>query len=486
MRAPESSYSKDEMISRLNGKAAASETSDSEVSDTSSSSSASDVSSQSSVADAQETTSTKESWRPEFGFAFDIDGVLLHKSNPIPGATDTLKYLQKHRIPFILLTNGGGKSEADRVAELSAKLGVDLDTSNFVQSHTPYQLLATETPMSVPQSRLPRYLREKVGLQSLRDSTVLVLGSDASQARRIAQGYGFQSVVTPGDILHAHPEIFPFNPLSEFYSKQEILPLPKPVWDPKGSNGEIKDCLKIDAILVFNDPRDWAFDIQLITDLLLSHRGYLGTYSKRNGDPSLPRNQRWQGDGQPALVYSNVDLLWSTGYHQPRFGQGAFRAAVRGAFNKVIKETETANASTIKIRDFNFGKPQPETYHYAASKLFDHFTSMWRKAPGSENNNNHNPELTRLKKVYMVGDNPQSDIRGVVNWRTAQRTLPIALKKDEPEWEACLVRTGVWDEEKVPLTTLELRNAKPDTVQDDVKTVLNWVLEKQGWPERLD
>lgn len=413
-----------------------------------------------------------------------IDGVLLHKSDPIPGAADTLKYLQKHKIPFILLTNGGGKSEADRVAELSAKLGVDLDTSIFIQSHTPYQLLANEAPVNVPLSPLPGYLKQSVGVESLRESTVLVLGSDASQARRIARGYGFRSVVTPGDILHAQPEIFPFNPLSEFYSKQEILPLPKPLWDPKGSNGEMKDCLKIDAILVFNDPRDWAVDIQLITDLLVSHRGYLGTYSKKNGDPSLPISKRWQNDGQPALVFSNMDLLWSTGYHQPRYGQGAFRAAVRGAFAQVIKQTDGADIRSINIRDFTFGKPKSEMYHFAASKLSDHFTSLWRA--GSKASEDE-VQLTQLKKVYMVGDNPESDIRGAVKWRDhLSRASKSVRGENVPAWEACLVRTGVWDEEKTPLANLGRRGAQPDTVQDDVKTVLNWVLEKEGWPERLD
>lgn len=33
-----------------------------------------------------------------------VDGVLLHKSKPIEGATETLKYLQEHKIPFILLS----------------------------------------------------------------------------------------------------------------------------------------------------------------------------------------------------------------------------------------------------------------------------------------------------------------------------------------------------------------------------------------------
>lgn len=96
----------------------------------------------------------------------------------------------------------------------------------------------------------------------------------------------------------------------------------------------------------------------------------------------------------------------------------------------------------------------------------------------------------------MVGDNPESDIRGAVNWRDYLkyhgRSDPHFSKDHDevvvvvPTWEACLVRTGVWDEEKMPLDNLEKRKAKPDTVQDDVKTVLNWVLEKEGWPERLD
>lgn len=440
---------------------------------------------------------------------FSIDGVLLHKSDPIPGAAETLKYLQKHKIPFILLTNGGGKSEADRVAELSTKLGVDLDTTNFVQSHTPYQLLATESPTNVPLSSLPTYLEDKVGIKSLRDSTVLVLGSNASQARRIASGYGFQSVVTPGDILSAHPAMFPFDPLTEFYSKQEILPLPKPIYDPKNPDLKLEDCLKIDAILVFNDPRDWAFDIQLITDLLLSHRGYLGTYSNTNGSASLHEHKRWQSDGQPALVFSNMDLLWSTGYHLPRFGQGAFRSAVRGAFRQIMMQTEGVPRTRYRMRDFTFGKPQAPMYHFAASKLFDHFKAMWRPSSGTTDevlrgsddearrlqklSETHEASveqrnLPNLRRVYMVGDNPESDIRGAVRWRQHLERMADSAPSDDnlPLWEACLVRTGVWNEEKMPPENLEKRGAKPDTIQNDVKAVMSWVLEKEGWPERVE
>jgi ribonucleotide monophosphatase NagD (HAD superfamily) len=73
-----------------------------------------------------------------------IDGVLLHVARPIPGAPEALRYLQENNIPFILLTNGGGKHETERVADLTSKLGVELTVDNFVQSHTPFQVRLQE------------------------------------------------------------------------------------------------------------------------------------------------------------------------------------------------------------------------------------------------------------------------------------------------------------------------------------------------------
>ncbi|CAI4211195.1 unnamed protein product [Parascedosporium putredinis] len=105
---------------------------------------------------------------PRFAFAFDIDGVLLHVAKPIPGASETLQFLHDNNIPFILLTNGGGKHESERVADLSLKLGVPLTMANFVQSHTPFQELAAEG-------------------KTLRDGTILVTGAVPSKCREIAE-----------------------------------------------------------------------------------------------------------------------------------------------------------------------------------------------------------------------------------------------------------------------------------------------------------
>ncbi|KAK2601068.1 hypothetical protein N8I77_010541 [Diaporthe amygdali] len=422
-----------------------------------------------SVASSQTSLGSEESVKgtPAFAFAFDIDGVLLHTSKPIPGATETLKFLQRNNIPFILLTNGGGKSEAERVADLTSKLSVDLDVSNFVQSHTPYQkLLDPDAELGHPE--LEDYLKKSLGSKRFSGKeTVLVLGSDASKARRIANGYGFESVVTPGDILKACPEIFPFDPLREFYDKQEILPLPKPIYNPSADPAmRLEDCLKIDGILTFNDPRDWAVDIQLITDLLLSHRGYLGTYSSKNGDPSLPAGERWQADGQPPLIFSNVDMQWSTGYHLSRLGQGAFRAAVRRVWQQLTPGWRPGNLKT-----FEFGKPWAATYAHAWATLEQHRLRL-----------GNGP----LEAVYMVGDNPESDIRGAHIWNSHGRSTGAAQKTAlGPVWRSCLVRTGVWKEEVAPLERLG-KARTPYRVVDDVRAAVELALKEHKWPGGME
>ena len=64
----------------------------------------------------------------DYAFAFDIDGVLMLGSNAIPAGARALKRLHEKMIPYILLTNGGGKYECDRVADLSNRLGVNVAT----------------------------------------------------------------------------------------------------------------------------------------------------------------------------------------------------------------------------------------------------------------------------------------------------------------------------------------------------------------------
>jgi HAD superfamily hydrolase (TIGR01450 family) len=102
-----------------------------------------------------------------------IDGVLLRSSKPIPGAAEALRTLQERGIPFILLTNGGGKHETERVADISEKLNVPLDPSVIIQSHSPFAELVKGTPEQ----------------EALENKCVLVAGGDSDSCRKVAERY---------------------------------------------------------------------------------------------------------------------------------------------------------------------------------------------------------------------------------------------------------------------------------------------------------
>ena len=100
-----------------------------------------------------------------------IDGVLIRSSKPLPRARKALSYLQTHKIPFILLTNGGGKDEESRAAELSDRLGVHLDISLLIQSHTPFAAFVAGTEDQ----------------EALKDKCILVCGGDGDGCRLVAE-----------------------------------------------------------------------------------------------------------------------------------------------------------------------------------------------------------------------------------------------------------------------------------------------------------
>ncbi|RMZ75820.1 hypothetical protein DV737_g5126, partial [Chaetothyriales sp. CBS 132003] len=360
-----------------------------------------------------------------FRFEHAIDGVLVRSSRPIPGASESLNFLQSNRIPFLLLTNGGGKHESQRVADLSKRLGVQLDTSMFVQSHTPFAELAHTDKM--------------------KDKCILVVGGDYGLCRDVAQQYGFTNVITPGDIYAAHPETWPFSKNFGSYYSQFAKPLPKPI-----NAVSPQDSLKIDAIFIYNDPRDWGLDLQLILDLLLSTEGVLGTYSAKNGNRSLANNGYLQ-DGQPPLYCSNADLLWAASYHLSRLGQGGFHAALDGVWNAITGGPDDG----AHLHKIVIGKPFKETYEFSERKLLRHRDAL--SVSGA---------APPLKKVYMVGDNPESDIRGANTFDS-----PHGI-----EWISLLTRTGVYKDRPGSRPRWQ-----PREIVDDVKAAVQYALRDSAW-----
>lgn len=271
--------------------------------------------------------------------------------------------------------------------------------------------------------------------------------------------------MTPADIDRANGKIYPFAKLGDAHSQYEALPDGKTLGrleDPYNTSIP-SEALKIDHILVWNDPRDWSLDIQLIHDLLASHKGYLGTLSSKNGDTSLPNNG-WQQDGQPDLWISNLDLLWKTDYPINRFGTGAFVEALKGVWS--------AATGGAELQYKALGKPSKYTYEYAHDRLL-HYRSDLAAAQGKGSSAGTGTVERRkqpLRRVYMIGDNPESDIRGANEFKPADGT----------EWLSILVNTGVWQETEAQREP----KYKPAMVADDVVDAVLGALKAEG--VRLD
>lgn len=354
----------------------------------------------------------------DIAFVFDIDGVLLRGSKTLPTAKPALELLNEHKVPFILLTNGGGVTESARANFLSSAIGVPISPLQIVQSHTPMKAFAHNNQFD----------------------RVLVVGGDKDNARECANEYGFKDVIMPIDIVNADPSISAHHRIAAEEFKYALSPEKLNIEKP------------VSAILVFNDARDMGTDTQIILDLLNSENGVIGTKRSITSindkhKPSIP------------IVFSNNDFLWANDYKLPRFGQGALRIMIEALYKEVngLKENE-------KLQSEILGKPFPIQYDFAHNVLIDWNTKM------AENNTNdlnqllpklnEKPTNSPFRKIYMIGDNPASDIMGAnVNG-----------------WESLLLRTGVYKD-----TDWDTIVAKPSAgVHDDVLESIRFALRENS------
>lgn len=242
-----------------------------------------------------------------------------------------------------------------------------------------------------------------------RYETVLVVGGEGHACREIAESYGFKNAIIPGDIIAWDPSVVPFRTLTE-----EELSHCRPRDFSK---------LKIDAIFVFADSRDWAGDQQIILDLLLSKNGLMGTRSDTL-------------DEAPPIYFSNPDILWATPNVLPRYGMGALRMCIEALYR------EATNGKPFKCTQL--GKPYSMTYEYATKILTE-----WRAI---EHGIDEPP-----RHIYMVGDNPESDIRGA----------------NMHGWDSILVKTGVFNEKQGE------PKYKPTVIVENVLEGVKWAMARE-------
>ncbi|KAK4184819.1 Cat eye syndrome critical region protein 5 [Podospora australis] len=211
-------------------------------------------------------------------------------------------------------------------------------------------------------------------------NTVLVVGGEGYRCREVAEEYGFKDIVVPNDIVAWDESIAPYRVFT----------------DEERASSRPRDFSKvnIEAILVFSDSRDYATDMQIIMDLLRSENGRLGTVAKDPVSQRIP------------IYFSQGDLLCPTEHPVPRMSQGAFRIGLEAMYKAL---------TGVDLERVVYGKPELATYKYA-----DEVMASWMDTLHGEERVPQN--------IYMIGDNPASDIVGGNMYG----------------WNTCLVRTGVF------------------------------------------
>ncbi|KAJ5750345.1 hypothetical protein N7533_007373 [Penicillium manginii] len=251
----------------------------------------------------------------DFAFAFDIDGVLVRGGKPIPEAVQAMKYINGEnpygvKVPYVFLTNGGGKSEAERCADLSRQLELEISPGQFICGHTPMREMAEQY------------------------NTVLVVGGEGEKCRGVAEGYGFKNVITPGDIIKTRQDTTPWRKLTdEEHGHSRLIDL---------------ENTQIEAIFVFADSRDWAGDQQIILDILMTVEGKLGTRSEVFNEG-------------PPCFFSHNDVIWSTSHEHSRIGMGALKTSLEAVYNAITGKD---------LNTFAFGKPQMSTFNPPSTVYF--------------------------------------------------------------------------------------------------------------------
>ncbi|KAL5507090.1 hypothetical protein ACEPAH_6546 [Sanghuangporus vaninii] len=355
--------------------------------------------------------------RPPLAFAFDIDGVLIRGQQALPQAKRALKMLDGGnelgiKIPYILITNGGGTSETIRCQRLSNVLGVEnkISTNQYMQAHTIYKTVAHEYA----------------------DKPVLVLGGRPGAIPRVAEEYGFRKAYSPLEIKNWNPSIWPFHDLTE---EEKEFVNSRPGFDPT---------TRFAAIFVFHDPRNWAFDAQISLDVVCNH-GYVlpapmrPTTEASSTQPEEPNSVK--------LYFCNPDLLWGSDYPTPRIGQGAFRIAFQSVYQSLMGKTYPY---------IQYGKPTKATYAFAEQLLRKRLQEVLQEG-SSGKKSDVDGEIDHTPNVYMVGDNPESDIAGA----------------NAKGWQSVLVKTGVYDPARGPPAH------QPTHIADDVEQAVRWAINRE-------
>jgi HAD superfamily hydrolase (TIGR01456 family) len=323
-------------------------------------------------------------------FVFDIDGVFLRGSRVLDAGVRAMS----------LLYDSSHQRWRAPVAFLTNSGGMSeasraaILTSMLGVSVLPSQVVLAHTP-------LIRFARE---LSRPGHSVVTVGGPGCPDVARL---YGFERVLDIAHLGQAWPESTPF-------ARYDGL--------PELSAADVEHAsLPVSAALVMTDSRDFHRDLQLLVDIVEKGRS--------GGNVGLA-----------TIAFCNPDVTFPAECKTPRLAGGILRIALDAALVALRANFDGTSRDEPMYRALQIGKPYSINFDVAEQALL-------RQIPGCDGETNVKNILDR---IYMIGDNPHSDIAG-------------ANSRGRP-WHSVLLRSGVY----------QGGSHEADVVHDDVhEAVLN-------------
>ena len=240
-----------------------------------------------------------------------------------------------------------------------------------------------------------------------KDRPHLLVGKRYPELESIVRDYGFNSVVTCEDLHSAYPDLYP-----DMAPTQPGIHLSPLVLQYTAASDPLP---KFSRILCLTDPIYWGRELQVCLDIL-------------SQSPA------------PELHNCCSDFEYVSNYPAPRLGNGSFRIAL---------ETLYQHKFGVPLPQKLYGKPSPANYHYIQQKL----QGLYQ---------------TDLDTIYMVGDNPATDIVGATQLGGA--------------WKAILVKTGIYQDSSSYFPQSqewELSLSKNCAIVPDVCQAYQYVLSKE-------
>ncbi|CAI4229552.1 unnamed protein product [Auanema sp. JU1783] len=196
----------------------------------------------------------------------------------------------------------------------------------------------------------------------LHNKHVLVVGQQ--HARTIAENVGFTKVTTIQELRTFFPNLDCVDFSRKRISANDAIELRK-------------NFQPIEAIILLGEPVCWESGLQLLVDCLLT-RGVMADFRRGSLPDQLP------------VIACNVDWVWmAEGVALPRIGHGAFLHCLETFIHTLTDRYLHYHAV--------LGKPTEISYLHAAHVI-------QRQA--------HEMGLDSVKTLYVIGDNPMSDVLG--------------------------------------------------------------------------